>query len=110
MDYAEEHRFSARELLDLLGHPERAPGEKGEFGCAVPFGYYCVFTIDEQPAGWMRNLSVGLPSSTKWPHEKAVEMLAREFGFKTPFEKWHKYLEEDVRAVNVLELLDPQPK
>lgn len=105
MAFAEAHRFTVHDLWRVMAHPEDAPGCDLNFCCVIPLWFKCVFTIDQQPKGWMRHLSVSVLGNG-WPHEKAVEMLGVEFGFKTPFKEWHKFAEKEARAVNVLELYE----
>lgn len=107
--YAEAHRFSLHDLHRIMVHPEQAAGTNPAFVVEVPMGFKVVFTIEEQPMGLSRHLSVSVDGEN-WPNEIAVQELGREFGFKTPYEKWLKYLEKESRAVSVLELYEQPNK
>lgn len=102
--YAVAQRFNIHDLKHIQAHPERAAGNDPHFRLTVPMGFHCVFTIEQHPGGWMRHLSVSV-GGDKYPNERAVEALGQMFGFKTPFAEWFKWLEEEARAVNVLEKL-----
>lgn len=109
VEYAEAHRYSVHDLMRLFGHPENAPGHTPGFVVTVPTGYRCVFTIEQQPDGWMRHLSVSIMQKDRVPATMAVAALLPLFGFKTPLNKCHVHLmSETVDSVNVLELLETQ--
>lgn len=107
--YAEAHPYSRpymQERVALAGlKQDVAPGDDPNFRCEIPFGFKCVFTIEEQPVGWCRHLSVSVDNPTKVPSIPAVEMLMKEFGFKGPLKECYVYMEEDIspKAVNIIE-------
>ncbi len=108
-EYAEHHRYPAAEVLYLMSHPERAPGLNPERAMVFPLGYRCVFTIEEQPCGWCRHLSVNVMEKKLLPSREAVAELCRQFGFVKPLDELIVHImEETYDSVNVLELLETQ--
>lgn len=109
--HAEANRFNLHDLMAILKGTRRPPGDDPAFVCHLPVGFRCVFSIDQQPIGWCRHLSVSVNAPGAWPNENAVSFLAHEFGFRHTLKdkKWMIQLEESVRAVNVLEKLEDDP-
>lgn len=106
--YAEAHPIRAQQLFHLMSHPEEAPGHTPEHVVQVPFGFRCVFTVDEQPGGWMRHLSVSVDAPGRMPNRVAVDALMMLFGFKWNLDKCGKAglvfpMHEQLDSVNVLE-------
>lgn len=108
--YADAHRVTFETLLHIRVGLARPPGDDPRFVTMIPFGYRCVFTIEKQPMGWCRHLSVSVPNGRGLcPNPLAVDEIMKHFGFRpTPSE--HKmWLEKEQSAVNLLETLE-QPK
>ena len=106
-EYAEAHPKSIHDVMRILKGNDKPPGDDPHFTCYLDFGFRAVFTIEQQAIGTIRHLSVSVTRKGKFPNEQAVKLIALEFGFRDEFEKWHKFLEEDVQAVNVMELIKP---
>jgi hypothetical protein len=114
--YAEDH-------VVLIDHTKRvlegiAPpvGDDPQHVVHVDLGYRCVFSIEEQPMGLCRHLSVSINRKGKWPAPEAVNVLLEAFGFRRRVGDTKTdsglgpplmlYLEEEeVEAVNILEEL-----
>ena len=66
---------------------------------------HAVFSIEAQPIGLVRHLSVSLISTNAYPNILAVELLGKEFGLR--FNETEKsttiWTEEHAQAVNVAE-------
>jgi hypothetical protein len=71
--------------------------------------FMCAFSVEEQPAGFVRHLSVSVPKAGKLPNVPAVQMLAELFGFEEfPPSKgrvWTEEFEPGHEAVNVAEVI-----
>lgn len=105
--YADAHRFSLYDICHLMGHPERAPGHTPEFVVEIPVGFRCVFTIEQQPPGWMRHISISVMAKERAPNLVAVETLLPYFGYKKKLKECTVYpMHENVTSINVLELLE----
>jgi hypothetical protein len=104
--HAEANRMGIHDLMRVIKRVDPPVGDRQGYECRVEDGFRCVFSIEQQPCGWMRHLSVSVPGG-KYPNEHAVIMLAKEFGFAQPVEnwKWGVEKEEEIRAVDVLEVI-----
>jgi hypothetical protein len=81
------------------------------FTIEIPFGFTVTYTVEEQPQGWTRHLSVAADRSGRAPHPAAVEMLMREFGFRAAGVRqieiaWMEWLGNDRQAVNLVEYIE----
>jgi hypothetical protein len=81
------------------------------FTIDIPFGFTATYTIEEQPQGWTRRLSVAADRSGRAPHPAAVDMLMREFGFRAAGVRqieimWMEPLGNDRQAVNLVEYIE----
>jgi hypothetical protein len=81
------------------------------FTIDIPFGFTVTYTIEEQPQGWTRHLSVAADRSGRAPHPAAVEMLMREFGFRAAGVRqieilWMEAIGNDRQAVNLVEYIE----
>src|SRR4051812_24326647 len=104
--YAEEHPIPRvimmeRMMLSKQGKNYECPGDDAKMRVEIPFGFRCVFTVEEQPQGWSRHLSVSVETRGNLPSIPAVRMLMKEFGFQKPLEECVVYIEQDA-AVNVI--------
>ena len=77
-----------------------------EFHIKLPVGFSVVLTIEHQPMGVCRHLSVSISRPGKLPHPAAVSMVMEEFGFQRQLSDCHFWSEEfdaNCRSINVLE-------
>lgn len=109
LDYAEKHRLPRSELerrvnLANQGKPEQAVGDDPLHACYLEMGFKVVCSIEEQPMGWCKHISVSVDDPKKVPHIEAVRLIMREFGVTHPLEKCYVYIEEAVtpKAINVI--------
>jgi hypothetical protein len=106
--YAVEHPFSLKDLIEIRGNPATAAGNNPHRSVVLPFGYRCVFTIEEQPIGWVRHLSVSVLEPRRMPNVPAVEAIMKLFHFRGRLEDCVVDLEQidgdGSEAVNVMEL------
>jgi len=88
--------------------PRRPPSQS----ILIPDGYQVAFSFEEQPAGIVRHMSVavedGAPGAMPMP--AAVEMIAREFGFREfpPELFWIEEFRPGFYAINFVELTEPK--
>jgi hypothetical protein len=106
--YATAHPVTIRKVVRMASKSEPPVGDSKEHVLMVQVGYRCVFSIEEQPVGKCRHLSVSVPEKGKAPNERAVLEVMKLFGFKaTKFGPevmaWLEDIAEDFKAVNVLE-------
>lgn len=105
--YAERNPISMDYLLDQKNGQEPPPGDYSEFTRNLPFGYRVVFTIELQPTGKVRHLSMSVSEDKKLPNEFAVQEIMNLIGFKNELKKCMVSLEPispKREAINVLEI------
>ena len=106
--YAEAHIFSMDDLLDMVNKEKPPPGLDPNFQVEIPVGYKVVYSIEDQPAGKVRHLSVSVDAKGKLPSIPAVKEIMIMLGFTKEIEQCKvdlENLEEDHSAVNVLEVI-----
>ncbi len=115
IDFAEHNIFTEEDMLDRVNNPgkHKPPGDIEGHKCFVPIGFRCVFTIEKQPSGWCRHLSISVDTKDKVPSFEATLEMARAFGMevKTMDDFLHSWLEDiepGVTAVNVLTKIQPK--
>lgn len=105
--YAESNPITMDYLLDQKNGEERPPGDFNEYTRVLPFGYRVVFTIEFQPAGKVKHLSMSVDEDEKLPNEIAVQEIMNLIGFKNELRKCMVKLENTSpkrKAINVLEI------
>ena len=80
--YAELNRIPLGMMKQLAANSGQvAVGDNPNRCCIIPFGYRCAFSIEEQPAGWCRHISISVDGNGVAPNEIAVQELIKLFGF-----------------------------
>lgn len=107
-DYAENNHFTMDDLLDVYNNQLSPAGDHTEYTRILPFGYKVVFTIEEQPAGNVRHLSMSVDEDDKLPNEIVIREVMKQLGFGKPMEECALHLEDisaNRQAINVLEII-----
>jgi len=69
----------------------------------VKTGFRVVFSIEEQPIGWCRHLSISMMDRNKYPHPNVMEELMEAFGMGRSLDHCLKvWIEKEWKAINVL--------
>lgn len=91
---------------EVLSLADRKPGfERPESeSVIIPVGYRAAISVEEQPFGLARHLSVSVERVGMTPHPNALEMIADEFGMPKSawITLWLEEFEPGHHAVNVL--------
>lgn len=106
IDYAEKNPFSMDELLDTHNKELAPAGDMDGFSLQIPMGYMVVYSIEKQPMGKVRHLSVSVGTENKMPSQESVQMIMEEFGFKNKLLNCSVSIEEVSpvkKAINILE-------
>jgi len=107
VEHAERNVVSRKRLEDMIAGRASAPGDTSEFTCVIPVGYRCVYSIEEQPMGVCRHLSISVLGEGVAPSEAAVDMLAAEFGFrggvKAMNQAWMENIAKNKFAINLVQ-------
>lgn len=105
--YADLHPFPKVFMREREKMQDAIPpaGANPNHVCHIPQGFRCVYTIEEQPVGWCRHLSVSVDDPEKMPSIEAIEVLILEFGFTGRLRDCYVYMEEDIspKAVNIIQ-------
>lgn len=104
--HAEAHVISWAELQAIATGALPPPGDNPIFACTIPMGYRCVFTHEMQRAIKFRHLSVSVDTPGKWPHEAAVDEIAKLFGFKNSFRSGKVIIDVD-KATQSVGFIEP---
>lgn len=115
--YAEAHPIPL-ERLKAMVEEGASPGDNPERVCFIPFGFRVVFTIENQPNGWSRHLSISCRDapSGKLPNSAAMQLIGRALGmrmniFDPTTSTYFEYRDpvERVRpyAVSIVEPMEP---
>jgi hypothetical protein len=107
--HAEKNPFTMDDLLDIKNGREKPAGDYDEFTLNLPFGYRIVYSIEEQPKGKIRHLSMSVNEDEKLPNEFVVREVMKLIGFKNELENCEVFLESislSRQAVNVLEIIE----
>jgi hypothetical protein len=110
-EYSSNNSISAQRLAELSRHDINAGASRFDFASHtldLPFGYRVTFTVEQQPIGFCRHLSVSVSTPRKLPAIAVVEMLMSEFGFinrlgKVPL--WTETFDPGHQAINIIEPL-----
>jgi hypothetical protein len=74
--------------------------------------YICAFSVEQQPIGFVRHLSVSVRRRGKLPNFPAMQMIAELFGFDdfppTKGRLWVEEFEPGHEAINVAEVMSEQ--
>lgn len=101
--FAEENRYPRFQMAQLMNGKIPTPGDVEGHCCYLTDGFKTVFTIEEQPVGWCRHLSVSVASTDKMPHIEAVKMIMKEFGIQKSLEDCYVYVEDSFpKSVNII--------
>jgi hypothetical protein len=91
-------------LIDRKPGFERPPSEH----LLIPIGYRASISIEEQPAGFCRHLSISVDQPGKLPSVEAVKMIAEAYGIKEWDKVWFEEFDPGHSAINILELYQPR--
>lgn len=102
--HAEKNKISQNELRERIEKGGPAIGDDPNHVCYLFDGFKVVFSIEEQPFGWSRHLSISVNDPNKVPHQAAAEMIMKEFGFTEPLKECYVYIEEEIspKPINII--------
>jgi len=110
IEYADSHRVTMDDILDVMNGTGTKAGDNKENVLEIQMGYRVVFSIEEQPIGPVRHLSISVDGDVKdMPSVQSVKLIMSEFGFENALENCHVFLEDckglgGRKAVNIVEL------
>ena len=106
VSYAEKHPLSIDDILDTMNKEVLPVGDDPNHVINMPFGYRIVYSVENQPSGKVRHLSMSVDEDDKCPNMAAVQETMKMLGFKNDIENCYVKLENispKRKAINVLE-------
>jgi hypothetical protein len=94
VDYARMHPITMDDMLDIINKQRSPPGDDPHFVVNIPFGYRCVFTMEQQNPGLCKRLSISVDSPGKLPNPGVTEEIMKEFGIERPLDECFMGFEE----------------
>ena len=104
LEYAEAHRQTVDDLAIAVHNKKSAVGNDPRFRVYIHDGYRVVYSVEEQPGGTCKHLSVSLTDTANFPSPIAVSEILKEFKMADIVSDitlgvWI----EDGRAINILQ-------
>ena len=118
VEFAKANPVSLEQLKRTVEGTVPPIGDDPRYALNIDVGFRVVFSIEQQPQGLMRHLSIGMPYKPKdvYPSHEVASEIMRLFGFSGTSEAVaHSdygmvWPEEDCNVVNILEYIDPPLK
>jgi hypothetical protein len=108
--YAEKDIVTMDDLLDTVNKQRLPIGDDPGHVIIISVGYRCVFSIEDQPAGKVRHLSISIDAPGKLPSVPACEEIIKLFGFDGELYDCKLGFEDIApghQAINILEIIKP---
>jgi len=95
--------------LDIVHLSDRKPGYERPRSehMIIPMGFRVAISIEEQPAGWCKHLSISVPMPGKVPSQEAAMMIADAFGFHAIHKVWLEEFDPGHMAINMIFVYRP---
>lgn len=110
-EYAENNVVTTIDMQLTVSGKKKPVGDNPEHVLVLPVDYRIVFSIEAQPAGMVRHISISILGVDAFPNMIAAQLIAKEFGFRyelgSPDTK--VWSEELIWAINIAEVID-EPK
>lgn len=86
MAHAEVHRFSIQDIFaSMKGDSTRNAGHGRDLEVLIHFGVRVIYSIEQQPMGWCRHISISVSGEGNYPHEIVVDQILELFGIMTGY-------------------------
>lgn len=109
VEFAENNPFSLDDILDCQNGQMPPAGDMEGFSATIEVGYRIAYSIENQPAGKVRHLSVSVNEDGHLPSPAAVEQIMMLIGFDGALSHCEKWLEDITptrKAINVCEFIN----
>jgi hypothetical protein len=83
VEFAEANPFSFDECLDVYNRQALPAGAREGHYIETSFGIRIVYSIEQQPPGDIRHLSVGIDKDEAFPNPVIVEEIMKLIGFES---------------------------
>lgn len=81
IEYAQANIVTTKQMQETIEGKRKPVGDIPEHIIFLPVGYCIVFSIEAQPTGLVRHISVSLVKKDCYPSFKAAKLIAEAFGF-----------------------------
>jgi len=114
-EYADANKIDQKRLTDMVLLLEKPVGDNPGYTCILSDVFKIVYSVESQPVGWCRHLSVSVDKEQKLPSVPVVELLMKEFGFTGNINECENiWVERDIAtakgkkgvAINILQLVE----
>jgi hypothetical protein len=108
VEYAESNPFTLNDLKQIQLNKKPCPGHTMGHYCFLPFGYKVVYSIQYQPSGKIRQLTMSVDAKGKLPSPPSVEEIIKLIGFKNELNSCFLHFEDigdGEHAVSVIEFI-----
>lgn len=100
--------FDAKEIVEKISDPTYEADYRKTMNTLtihLPVDFQVTYSLEKQPIGLCRHLSVSVKRRGKLPNMPAVAMIADAFGFQVPIEPEQFWLEpiDGGQAVNIVQ-------
>ena len=106
--YAEKNPFTMDDCLDVYNKAMEPAGDMKHYSLVLPFGYRIVYSIEQQPMGNVRHLSISVDADGKLPNIVVSQEIMKLIGFDNELEECIVRLEDIApkrQAINILEVI-----
>lgn len=101
MCYAQSHVLFLPMMEKTLKGEQAPVGDNPDYVIYIHEGYRIVFSIETQPIGMCKHLSISVRGT--YPHPTAVEQIMQEFGMGNKIgEVLNVWIEDETAAISVL--------
>jgi hypothetical protein len=107
--YAHEHPFTKEDIEEMMTGNGKCAGDDRNLRVVIPVDYRVVYSVEHQPAGPFRHISISVSGDGNWPSLIAVDEILGYFDFKVRLNdeenKHSAYMWQDneTESINILE-------
>ena len=107
--YANEHPFTKEDLEAIMGRYKKSAGANDNFIVIIPVDYKVVYSIEHQPFGPAKHISMSVTGEGNWPNLVAVNEILALFDFKvrvgvpSPNLVVKMWQDKETESINILE-------
>jgi len=106
--YAVENPITMNDMLDVMNGAKKPAGDNPRHYIELNEGFKIVYSIEQQPKGDARHLSVGVLAPKRLPNPEVVKEIMKLIGFKNKLSDckiWIENITPDYQAINVTEYI-----
>jgi len=101
--YAKANRFDKFQLKLIMSGDLIPAGDNPDYVIHLHDGYRVVYSIEQQPIGWCRHISISVETKGKYPNEQAVENILKAFDITPLKDSVSVWVDRGTESINVLQ-------